>query len=102
MSAEGATPPITTYDHGTGCSVSGGVRARGAQVPDLVGWYVYGDYCAGELWALEVVGEGPAMAAGRQVTLGDVPGLTAVVDGPDGAVYALSHQGPIVRLDPAA
>ena len=62
---------------------------------------MYGDYCAGEVWALEVLGEGAAMAPGRQVTLGELPQLTAVVDGPDGAVYALSQQGSIVRLDPA-
>jgi len=53
------------------------------------------------VWAVEVLGEGAAMTAGRQVDLGELPALTAVVDGPDGAVYALSQQGPIVRVDPA-
>ena len=32
--------------HDGGCSVSGGVRARGRS-PTLEGWYVYGDYCSG-------------------------------------------------------
>ena len=33
--ADGATPPIYEYPHGRGgCSISGGVRARGASVPD--------------------------------------------------------------------
>ncbi len=101
VSPDGATAPFTTYRHGPGCSVSGGVRARGPQVPDLVGWYVYADYCAGEVWALEVLGDGAAMTPGRQVTLGELPAITAIVDGPDGAVYVLSQQGSIVRLDPA-
>jgi glucose/arabinose dehydrogenase len=101
VSTEGALAPFSTYEHGPGCSVSGGVRARGAAVPDLVGWYVYGDYCAGQVWALEVLGEGATMAPGRQVDLGELPAITAVVDGPDRVVYVLSQQGSIVRLDPA-
>ena len=77
------------------------MRARGEAVPDLVGWYVFGDYCAGQVWALEVLGEGAEMAPGRQVDLGELPAITAVVDGPDGALYVLSQRGSIVRLDPA-
>jgi glucose/arabinose dehydrogenase len=100
VSPDGVTPPFFTYTHGPGCSVSGGVRARGGPVRDLVGWYVYGDYCAGQLWALEVVGDGAAMRPGRQVDLGELAAVTAVVGGPDGEVYALSLQGPVVRLDP--
>ena len=76
------------------------MRARGAAVPDLVGWYVYGDYCAGRVWALEVLGEGDDMTPGRQVDLGELPAITAVVDGPAGEVYVLSGQGAVVRLDP--
>jgi glucose/arabinose dehydrogenase len=101
VSPDGVTPPFFTYPHGPGCSVSGGLRARGGPVRDLVGWYVYGDYCAGRLWALEVLGEGSSMRPGRQVDLGELAAVTTVVGGPDGEVYALSLQGPVVRLDPA-
>ncbi len=102
VAIEDPVPPFATYTHDDGgCSISGGVRARGAQVPDLVGWYVYGDYCAGRVWALEVLGTGASMEAGRQVDLGALPAVTAVVDGPQGEVYALSGQGAVVRLDPA-
>ncbi len=97
--AEGHTPPIITYDHGAGCSVSGGTRARGTGAGTLAGWYVYGDYCSGTVWALEVTGDGPAMAPGRNLELGNVTSLTAVVDGPDGELYALSQAGPVLRLD---
>jgi glucose/arabinose dehydrogenase len=100
VSPDGATPPFVTYTHGPGCSVSGGVRVRGGPVPDLVGWYVYGDYCSGDLWAVEVLGEGASMRPGRQVELGNVPSLAEVVEGPDGEVYAVSLQGAVLRLDP--
>ena len=99
--AEGHVPPIHTYTHDDGCSVSGGVRARGAGNGDLTGWYVYGDYCTGTVWALEPTGEGEALAAGRNVEIGTVGGLTAIVDGPNGELYALSQPGPIYRLDPS-
>ena len=99
---EDPVPPFFTYARDEGCSVSGGVRPAGGPVPDLVGWYVFGDYCSGQLWALEVLGVGASLAPGRQVDLGEVPSLTAVVDGPQGELYALSGRGPVLRLDPAA
>ena len=79
--------------------MSGGVRARGAATGALAGWYVYGDYCSGTVWALEVTGEGPALAAGRNVQIGNVESLTAIVDGPAGELYALSQSGPVYRIE---
>ena len=98
---DGHVPPIFTYSHGDGCSISGGVRVRGGPVPGLAGWYVYADYCAGQVWALQITGEGASLAAGRQVELGQVASPTAVVDGPGGEVYVLSAGGGVYRLDPA-
>jgi hypothetical protein len=53
------------------------------------------------VWALEVVGAGPSMSAGRRVDLGDVRAVVAIVDGPDGTLYAISQDGPIFRLVPS-
>jgi glucose/arabinose dehydrogenase len=45
----GKTLPIIEYDHGLGCSVTGGFRYRGGDA-SLYGKYVYGDFCSGRIW----------------------------------------------------
>jgi uncharacterized repeat protein (TIGR01451 family) len=45
-------PPVFDYSHSSGrCSITGGYRYRGTQVAGLAGYYVYGDYCSGEIFA---------------------------------------------------
>jgi glucose/arabinose dehydrogenase len=95
--ADGATPPIFEYPHGdAGCSVSGGAVYRGTGNPALVGWYVFGDYCSGNLYALRT--QDRALAA--VLPMGNVPALTGVRAGPDGELYALSLDGPLFQLQP--
>ncbi len=96
---DAAVPPVYVYDHSDGrCSVSGGVVVRDSPVPDLDGWYVFGDYCTGEIWALD---PSAGSDAPRVVPIGSLPGLAAVNAGPDGEVYAVSNAGPIARITAA-
>jgi glucose/arabinose dehydrogenase len=44
--------PRAAYDHNWGCSVTGGYVYRGTLLPELYGWYVYGDHCSGVIWAV--------------------------------------------------
>ena len=47
------TDPITEYDHTMGDrSVTGGYVYRGTAVPDLIGWYVFGDFVSGRVFAI--------------------------------------------------
>ncbi len=87
--------PVLTYEHGDdGCSVSGAAVYRGAALPSLGGDFIYGDYCSGKLWALD-------LASGRNDLLADsFTSLTAVRTGPDGEVYVLEGTGAIHRLVP--
>lgn len=48
----GLVLPVVEYDHGQGCSVTGGYVYRGAAQPSLQGAYFFGDYCSGRIWAL--------------------------------------------------
>ena len=102
QSADGAVSPIYEYAHGpAGCSVSGGVRYRGTAIPSLSGWYVYGDYCSGEVRAFPVLAD---RTAGAEVTLtASVPGISEVAQGPDGELYVLSvEQDEVLAVRPAA
>ncbi len=44
---DGLTLPVTEFDHGDGCSVTGGYVYRGDAIPELRGTYLYSDYCSG-------------------------------------------------------
>jgi len=48
----GLTLPVTEYDHDDGCSITGGEVYRGKAYPNLVGTYLFGDYCSGKIWGL--------------------------------------------------
>jgi glucose/arabinose dehydrogenase len=90
--ADGHVGPVLTYRHGAdGCSVSGGAPYRGTSVPALSSGYVYGDYCSGRVWALDLAGA-------RNVLLGTPGRVTAVVAGPDAELYVTSANGPVFRV----
>lgn len=49
----GLTLPIVEYTRDKGCSVTGGYVYRGADYPELNGFYIFADYCTGVFWALK-------------------------------------------------
>jgi glucose/arabinose dehydrogenase len=50
----GLTPPIISYNHTQGCSITGGFVYRGAAIPELFGHYFYSDFCRGFLRSFQV------------------------------------------------
>jgi glucose/arabinose dehydrogenase len=57
----GKTRPLVAYSQSGGrCAVTGGYVYRGRTIPALAGWYVYGDYCSGEVWAVSAGARRPA------------------------------------------
>lgn len=82
--------PVHTYTHDLGCSISGGVVYRGSMA-GLGGWYLYGDYCSGTLWAFDP-------GTGRNEVIAEGGQITAVRTGPDGEAYVLFHGGDVYRL----
>ncbi len=61
-STSGKRTPLVEYSHASNgrCAVTGGNVYRGSDIPALRGWYVYGDYCSGEVWAVSSTASKPA------------------------------------------
>ena len=96
--ADGAVPPLFVYDHGDGrCSVTGGTVARSDLAGDLQGWYMFGDYCTGQIWALDST---TPPSEPRVVEIAQLDALVAIAGGPNRDLYAVSNGGTVARLIP--
>lgn len=96
--ADGAELPLFVYDHTDGrCSVSGGALARGDAVENLAGWYIFGDYCTGQIWALDPTAP---PSEPRVVEIAQLDALAAIAVGPERDLYAVSNGGSVARLIP--
>lgn len=94
-STTGLQMPIGSYDHGQGCSVTGGYVYRGTASPILIGRYLFADYCSGRLWELRETS--PNVWAMRQLLM---TGLTISSFGEDETreLYIVHHPGSIYRV----
>ena len=87
----GTVAPVATYRHDEGCSVTGGVVSRDPSQPGIFGYYLYGDFCSGRIWAYPAGGGDPTLVleSGLAIssfgTLGD-------------AVYLLAFDAPAYRI----
>jgi glucose/arabinose dehydrogenase len=97
----GLTMPVADYDHGQGCSVTGGYVYRGAQYPWLDGLYVFADYCSGIVWTLDRNPSG-AWEMVERIRVGfqpssfgqDQAGELYLVGHNDGTIYRLVSTAP--------
>ena len=94
-SSEGLEPPVAEYGRDGGCSVTGGYVYRGPRLSSLVGAYLYGDFCTGNIWALRH--DGSQVVDQALIADTDLQ-ISSFAEGPDGEVYILSFTGEIARL----
>ena len=97
------TPPIFDYGRdGGNCTVIGGYVYRGREIPDLVGTYVYGDFCRSELRGLQQADGAVTDERSLGVSV-DEGTLSSFGEGPDDELYVLSlaEEGTIYRVRPA-
>ena len=89
------TLPVHEYSHAEGCSITGGFVYRGTAIPELQGQYVFGDYCAGTIWAIEETEPG----VWTRTELAETGfGLASFGEGFDGELYAAVDFTNVVRL----
>jgi glucose/arabinose dehydrogenase len=92
---EGLEMPLAWYPTGADCAIIGGYVYRGEALPELDGWYIYGDWCSGRIWALDTAEDGAEpvvlVPSGERIaSFGQVDGEVYVV-GYDGALFALER-----------
>jgi len=93
----GLTLPVLEYDHGAGCSITGGYVYRGTALPDIVGTYFYSDYCAGFLCSFKW--QGGTVAEQHSWPGAQPPGnVTSFGEDSAGELYILTIQGGIYKL----
>ena len=89
--------PVLEYAHGQGCSVTGGYVSRDGSVPDLLGHYLYGDYCGGWVRSFRYVG---AQAADPRdwPALSVSGGLSSFGEDARGRMYVTTLAGNLYRI----
>lgn len=88
--------PIFTYQHTAArCSITGGFAYRGSAIADLRGFYLYGDLCSGEIFALS-----PAAPAATNAAVARGSGGPLVSFGEDDAneLLVVELGGSLSRL----
>lgn len=97
--ASGYTKPVVEYDHSAGrCSVTGGYVYRGTKHPSLEGYYIYADFCGGQLYVGTLSGTnwktGLSLETDfRPTTFGqDNNGELYIADSASGTIYQLGAQ----------
>ncbi len=74
-----------------GFSVTGGYVYRGTAMPGLIGFYVFGDFGTGRLWAVAAdspIGTAPIELADTSLS------IAAFAQGADGELYILNYGSP--------
>lgn len=95
----GAVGPIYEYSHaGGGCSISGGYVYRGSKIPELVGAYVFSDYCESTIRSIR---ERDGKVADQRDLGVKANQVTAFGQDQDGELYVLSQGDGVQRIDPA-
>jgi glucose/arabinose dehydrogenase len=92
----------TEYSHADGCSITGGFVYEGDAIPALRGHFLYGDYCAGWINSLRLVGDpGDDTISQTEHELfppRTVPDLTSFGRDGFGELYVLVRQGRVFKL----
>ncbi len=78
-----------------GNAVVGGYVYRGSAIPALRGWYVFGDYGTGHIWAFKRGAGGPKALSGADRVL---PAITSFGQDASGELYVTTPGGSVYKI----
>jgi glucose/arabinose dehydrogenase len=96
-STSGKTMPVTEYANSgsSRCAVTGGYVYRGNAIPDLVGGYLFADYCTGEIFVISAAaseGVNPTLLLNTAAT------ISSFGERPNGELFVVDHGGRIYSI----
>jgi glucose/arabinose dehydrogenase len=92
----GKTLPLLEYGHGSGrCSITGGYVYRGSAIPQLVGGYVFADFCSGEIWVVNSTASAPA---NRTLLLDTSLQISSFGENASGELYVVNRGGAVYAI----
>ncbi len=99
------TAPIHEYNHGVGCSITGGEVYRGCSIPDLGGAYFFADFCSGSIWSMVYDPEsGPPAITNRTTELDspsfNIGSISSFGRDAAGEVYICDRGGEVFKIVP--
>ena len=84
--------PVTEYKHTSGrCSVTGGYVYRGTKIQELLGTYLFADFCTGEIWGYRDGQTQPLLITNQQIS--------SFGEDRKGELYVLGYGGEIFRIE---
>ena len=94
------TLPAFEYDHGVdnanGCSITGGFVYRGRALPELVGHYLYSDFCGGYLKSFYPAASTVVQA--RDWRVGDIGQVVSFGQDGAGELYLITNDGSLQKI----
>jgi glucose/arabinose dehydrogenase len=98
----GKVLPLTEYTQALNgrCAVTGGYVYRGSRIPALVGYYVFGDFCSGEIWAIRANSSYPP----ARITLagaGSGRNISSFGESATGELFVVDLGGTISLIEPS-
>lgn len=94
---EGIIPPVIEYSHARGSSITGGYVYRGNNLPAWKGWYFYGDFASGTVWAANVDTINDDNVDNREI-MSTGFGISSFGVDADNELYILDFSGKVHRI----
>ena len=89
----GDTLPVAEYSHSGGnCSITGGFVYRGPTQTELIGQYVFADYCSGRIWTM------PNTSGVMTLRADTSQNITSFGESENGELYAVTSSGTVYRV----
>lgn len=94
----GTVLPVVEYDHGQGCSVTGGYVYRGPAIPELHGHYFYADWCRGWIRTFNFAAGEVLDRRDWSGELGEIGMITSFGVDARGEIYITTWDGTVARI----